>query len=110
MSVADRQVQLRIPSVEMSGPTCSTSCLLSLMLCAGDAGLSVLSAVSIPSVGGPEETGKFSDHHGIWKDLMEKNRFYRVFEHFSQEKRGDVLSVLAAERWEGKEVQGGHQE
>lgn len=63
-------------------------------------GFKVVSVIGgvLPSVGGPEETGKFSDRHGIWKDLMEKNRFYRVLEHSSKEKRGDVLGVLAAER------------
>ena len=95
--VADKQVQLRISNVEMLVPACGTSSLISLMLCPRDSGLSVLSVVYIPSVVGAEERGKLFDHHGIWKDFMEKNRFHRVFDHFSKKKRGEILGIPATE-------------
>ena len=52
----------------------STSCLLSLMLCPGDSGLSVLSVVSIPSVGA-EERGNVVITMGAGKTLWRRTGF-----------------------------------
>lgn len=60
----------------------------------------MLSVWYISSVVGAEEKGEIIGHRGIWKDLVAKKMFDRVFEHehTSVRRKRGVLGIPAAER------------